>query len=329
MLKFKSLFIILLPFMVSILNGEVYRKEYHESFDVQDGMQLRLNHGDGDVTINPWDQDVVKIDIIYHADHSGISGVRNDLFAVDFEKTGEVLHVVSQEKNTGNLGISSRKIIQYTYQIQAPEYLVLDLKGDDGNITVKHWRNNIECSLNDGNIYLTDIMSDEVYLRAEDGDIDIKKLSGKLYVWEEDGDLKIEELKSDQCSIEIEDGTCTIDEGYGNFTIRYNDGDVRMYGIKTQKTDIRGDDGDIEFELLKSENVDIYLQSKDGSTRLRMDPAISAELSIETNHGRINTRLSNETKAKEGKNWYKANLQDAQGKIIIRTHDGSVKVSDL
>ena len=53
---------LLLATAVPAAGGEIVR-DFNESFEVERGWALRLRHGDGDVTITPWDRDVVEITV--------------------------------------------------------------------------------------------------------------------------------------------------------------------------------------------------------------------------------------------------------------------------
>jgi len=322
----KVIFILLVG--SSLLAAKDYKKEYHEEFDASKGMKMRLVSGDGDVTIKPATGDKIKVDIIYHADHRGDSS-DDRAFNVDFDHSAGALHIVANERMGSTFGISSRHIYEYTYTITAPDYVRLDIEGDDGNVSITGWKSDIEVDIDDGDLELRKITCEETYCRLEDGDISIDNLSSDLSLWCDDGDIRISDMVTKKTSIEVQDGSCTIDNAKGNYSIRFDDGNVNMYQLEANTLDIRGEDGDIEVELINSSESDIRLETKDGSVRLGVNPDISAEISIETDDGSIRTNLSSETKAKEGKNWYYADLNDGKGSITIRTSDGSVKVRDL
>jgi hypothetical protein len=49
------------------LAAEDIGRNYHETFEVERGMKLALEHGDGDVEIAPWDEDTLEVDLRYRA----------------------------------------------------------------------------------------------------------------------------------------------------------------------------------------------------------------------------------------------------------------------
>ncbi len=328
-MKNMSVFIIALALIsMTILNAADFKKEYHEKFNVSKGMVLNLKSGDGDVILTPWGQDEVQVDIVYHANHSG-NGDKDRSFEVEFDLTSRALHIIAHERTGSRFGISSRHIYQYIYDIKAPAYLLLDLDGDDGNMQVSGWENNIEITLGDGDLELSDIKNEETYLRIGDGDLKINKLVSDISIWADDGDVDLSEISATRCRLEINDGTAEMRDISGNYNIRFDDGDVKLKAVKSDQIDIRGKDGRIELELMSAENPDIMLETDDGPVRLFMHADISAELSIETDDGDFSVNLPGETRAKEGRNWYQSQIKDGKGQITIRTNDGSVRVREI
>ncbi|MCK4410155.1 MAG: hypothetical protein KAW67_08720, partial [Candidatus Eisenbacteria sp.] len=56
----------------SVASAREIDKDFHKTFDVSEGVVLRLDYDDGDVTITPWDQDVIDVVVRYHADVKAI-----------------------------------------------------------------------------------------------------------------------------------------------------------------------------------------------------------------------------------------------------------------
>jgi hypothetical protein len=68
------------------------------------------------------------------------------------------------------------------YEIKGPDYLLLDLDGDDGDMDIEQWRGNIDCRLDDGDIDIRDIAAKRVTIRAKDGKIRVAGLQGNLRI---------------------------------------------------------------------------------------------------------------------------------------------------
>jgi DUF4097 and DUF4098 domain-containing protein YvlB len=256
------------------------KKDFHESFKVQKGVTLHLKHGDGDVTITPWDKDVVDVKVHYRADSKllGLGGKHD--FDVEFRQSEDVIHVIGKVQRSSSIGFSYFKRYEYTYTIRAPKYLELDLEGDDGDVDIEDWQGKIDCRLDDGDVNLQNIFSKRTRIRLEDGDLHVDGLQGDLWVDGDDGDVVLRECKTQLCRIDLEDGDVTIKRSQGDFEINVNDGDVELDQLRAGMLDIRTEDGDIELDLQKSSEIDLNITAEDGDVTVDLEHGISATFSI-------------------------------------------------
>ena len=316
-------FFVVLAFAVSGVAKEI-KKDFHESFDVEEGFTLHLDHGDGDVTITPWYKDIVDVEVRYRADVKSVGiGGRHD-FDVEFKQAGKVIHVIERIRTSGSIGYRYFKRYEYTYTIRAPQYIQLDLEGEDGDVEIRNWRARIDCISEDGDIELDDVVATEVLIDLEDGDLNIRGLQGDLVVDSEDGDVVLRDGKTPSCRISLEDGDLTIRQSEGDFEIDVEDGEVELYQIRAGMLDIRAEDGDIDADLLKTEDIDLDVATEDGDVIIDLEPGISATFSIETEEGRIRVDLPNAKDLREKRRRASGELGDGDGRIRIDTGGGDV-----
>ncbi|KPL00434.1 MAG: hypothetical protein AMJ91_04740 [candidate division Zixibacteria bacterium SM23_73_3] len=300
------------------------KKDFHESFDVREGVVLHLKHGGGDVTITPWDKDVVDVEVHYRADSKLVGlGGKHD-FDVEFRQNDDAIHVIGKEKSSSSIGFSYFKRYEYTYTIQAPKYLELNLEGDDGDVDIENWQGKIDCRLDDGDVDLQDIFSKRTRIRIADGDLEIDGIQGNLLVDGDDGDIVIAECKSQQCRIRLEDGDVTIKRSEGDFEIDVDDGDVELYQLRAGKLDIRTKDGDIDLDLLKSSEIDLDIIAEDGDVTVDLEVGISAIFSVDTDDGRIRVDLPDADLSRNRRHQVSGEIHGGKGRIRIRTADGNV-----
>jgi DUF4097 and DUF4098 domain-containing protein YvlB len=324
----RTLFALFIPafLMASAISAEASKitKYFHESFDVKKGFILHLQHGDGDVTITPWDQNVLDVEVRYRAEYQTV-GIGGKLeFDVEFKKTGDVIHVIGREKCSGSIGFHSHKRYEHTYTIRAPEYLELNLDGEDGDVDVENWQGNIDCTLEDGDVNLRDIFSDQTNVNLEDGDLHVDGLEGDLLVDGEDGDVVLRDAKIGKCRIRLEDGDLTIKRSRGDFEINTGDGDVTLDQVRAGMLDIRAEDGEIEVDLLKTEGIDLDIRAGDGNVTVDLESGMSTSFSIDTDEGRIKTDLPASENFEKGRRRISGEIHGGEGRIRIRTVDGNV-----
>jgi DUF4097 and DUF4098 domain-containing protein YvlB len=309
--------------------GKEIVRDFNESFDVQHGWALRLRHGDGDVTITPWDRDVVEITVHYHAERKGLGDDSKLDFDVRFEEKNGVIEVTEKESRSSFMGLQVFILKEYTYTISAPKYLELDLQGDDGNIEIDKWTGRIEIKLDDGDINLYRCEPEKTKIRAEDGDISLDGHSGFLDIIGSDGRIDINRGDFKDCRIQLDDGEIRARDSEGDFYIEVDDGDTELLRIKTSVMDLKSQDGEFDIELLKTGKLDLEVRTDDGDIDLSLQRGLSASFSIDVDDGRIRTDLPMAENVQEGDNWMSGRLGGGKGRIRIRTADGSVTLREM
>ncbi len=309
-------------------SGKEIRKDYHESFEVEKGYGLRLKSGDGEVTIRRWDKDEIDVEIHYFADLKLLGSGERD-FEVEFRRKKNIIEVNGQEKSTGTIGFQIFDVKEYTYTIHAPDYVTIDIDGEDGEIDIEGWRNNIEIRVEDGDVSLADTKADRVLVRTEDGDVDIEELEGDLDLSGEDGQIEIYRSRLGECVIRHEDGDINVRDSEGNFDIETDDGDIDLYRIKTSRLNLQTNDGTVDVELQKTGDLDMDVRADDGSVNISLQEGISATFTIDVDGGRIRVDLPGAENIQKGRHWLSGTLNDGKGRIRIRTSDGNVNLQQI
>jgi DUF4097 and DUF4098 domain-containing protein YvlB len=319
---------LLLMAAVPAAGGEIVR-DFDKSFKVGRGFTLRLKHGDGDVTITPWEKDIIEIKVHYHAEHKGIGGDSKQDFNVEFTEKHDVLEVTGRESRSGFMGLQVFILKEYTYTISAPRYVDLDLQGDDGNIDIEKWAGKIDIKLDDGEISLYDCEPGKTRIRAGDGDISMDGLSGALDIIGDDGRIAINRGRFSDCRLQLSDGDIRVRDSEGDFYIELDDGDTELLRVKSNVMDLKSEDGSFDIELLKTGTLDLEIRTEDGDIDLGVQKGISASFSIDIDDGRIRTDLPSATQVQEGKHWMSGQLGSGKGRIRIRAGDGSVTLREM
>jgi len=322
------LFPLFLAGLAGSIEGHEIDRDYHETFDVSPGFGLRLKHGDGDVFIKRWDKDILDIKIEYFAEYKSVGGGERD-FKVDFRKKNNRIEVTAIEKNAPSTWFHIFKLREYTYTIFAPDYLTLDIYGDDGDIYIDDWRASIEIRSDDGNVALSGVESDNTIIRIEDGELDIEDHKGDLDIACDDGNIEIFRSTIPEGRIRSGDGLLNIKNTKGDFDIQLDDGDTDIYRLLTKKLYFQSNDGDVDIELLKTGKLDLDIRTDDGDVRLELEKGISAAFTIDVDDGRIKVDLPPGEIIRQEDHWISGKLLDGKGRIRIRTEDGDVTLKKI
>lgn len=306
------------------VGAEEINREFHETFDVRAGMRLRLEHGDGDVNITPWDVDTLEVDVRYRAKASGIGWSKSTDFEVEIRQDGGTIYVIGKEPKRVSVGVSAFREYEYIYSIRAPSYLELDLFGDDGDVEIEDWRGSVEMELEDGDVRLTTIEAPRTEIILEDGDLEIDGFKGELLVEAEDGDVDIFDCATERARIGLEDGDLTMDRCGGSFEMRASDGDIRLTRLQAEDLEIRIDDGSVDLDLLPADGLDLSVHAGDGDVVVDLDEAIATAFTIETRDGRIRVNASEVRGLRKEKHRVSGQLGEGGGSILISCVDGNV-----
>lgn len=304
-------------------------KDFHQSFDVKKGDSLRLRHGDGDVRLTPWDKDIIDVKVRYRADIDAV-GIRlgsKDDFNVEFRQTGNTVYVTGKEKSRGTIGFYNKKQYEYVYEIHSPDYIQLDLDGDDGDVDIQNWAGEIDCRIDDGNITLRNISGEKTTIRGEDGDIEIENLTGDLMIEVDDGDVFLNTCSMPHCRLEAEDGDITISEAKGSFDITVDDGNVTMRQITARGLIMRSEDGDIDLDLLATETLDADIRTDDGDVTIDLEKGFSLSFHISADDvDYIRIDLDDIENYREDRVSKSGRIRGGNGRLKIRTADGDITI---
>jgi len=266
--------------------AEKITKDYDQSFPVKSGMRLVLDHGDGDVTVTPWDRDEVRVVVKYRAEVNRIGWGSDMKFEVSFSTSRDEVRVVGHESGFGGVGIFTSDVRIYTYTISAPTYLDLETVGEDGDINVADWQGNLD-------------------IRVEDGDVDLAR------------------LRSDRVAVRLKDGDLTIRESRGEFDIEMEDGDLELIDVAAEVLRADLEDGDVTADLLGATGMDVEISTGDGRVEIRLPEDASTRYSLRTSDGRLSVEVP-DAAIDHHKHQASGTLGEGDGDLRVTTDDGAV-----
>jgi hypothetical protein len=309
--------------------AEEISKDFHQTFQVKQRDTLRLKHGDGDVRLVPWDKDIIDVKVRYRADIDAV-GIRlgsKDDFVVEFKQSGNTVYVTGKETSRGTIGFYNKKRYEYVYEIHSPDYIRLDMDGDDGDVDISGWTADIDCLIDDGDITMENISGDKTMIRGEDGNIEIDGLTGDLSIELDDGDVYITSSDMTRCRLEANDGDIEITEAKGSFDIAVDDGNVTMRQITTTGMVVRAEDGDIDLDLLAGNKLDADIRTDDGDVTIALGEGFSFSFHASANDADyIRVDLDDIENYREDDNSKSGRIGEGEGRLKIRTHDGDITI---
>jgi len=311
-------------------NAELIEKDFHESFEVTEGVSLRLEYGDGDVTITPWEKDVIDVVVRYRADVKVVGFGTHAGFDVEFRQTDDRVTVRGIEG--GSSGIYILHYVDeydYTYEIKAPTYTVLDLRGDDGDLELAGWRADIECRTDDGDVKLTDVDNVNTEIWIEDGDVKLTGLTCDVVVKSDDGDITLVKSEVPHALFSMEDGDLRVVDCAGSFDASLDDGDVRMDGVTVSVLDIRGQDGDVDLDISSDGDIHVNVSTDDGDVGIRLAGGLSFAYLVTVDDGYVNIAVDGATDTESSEHRVSGRVGEGGGLVRVSTNDGDVELSTV
>lgn len=306
--------------------GTEVERSFDKRFDVKPGARLVLSHGDGELTVIPWDEDAISVEVRYRVRYRRVGLGSDPDLDVQFDQKGDVVRVIGKERSSGGVGFFSKDTIEHTYRVQAPPYVELELDGDDGSVEIEGWEGRISLRNDDGDVHLRRIRSPEVSLEVEDGDVEIDDLEGRLDVSIDDGNVEVSGCKCEKAKIEAEDGDVQVESCTGSFRVSTDDGDMELDEITAGELELTTADGTIEVEIAAAAaTFTIDASADDGDIVLKLASGVSAEYEVRTDGGRIEVETSGEGSGRFDKH-ASGKLGAGGGKIHVTTNDGNVRL---
>jgi len=332
MARSSALFVILLGVtaLAGSVEAKVIDKNFHEQFKVGEGVRLDLRFGDGDVDIEPWDKDVLDVEVRYHADVTEVGLGGEPDFDVKFRQADGVVEIVGRETYGSRLVLfRSVADYEYVYTVRAPSYVELRLAGDDGDVNIKGWRADIDCLVDDGDVTVTGVANERTRITFEDGDVRITGLDGRgLDLVGDDGSVHMSGCTVAEARIRLEDGNLVAVKCEGNFVVGVDDGDVLLALDRTEAVHVSGTDGDVRIDVAGADNLDLDVAAEDGDVQVTLSKSLAYSFLITTGEGGVQVDVSDIEQYTRTEHSISGDVRGGGGYVRVRTSDGDVLVTE-
>ena len=313
------------------VRAEEINKNFHQSFNVKEGDSLSLRFGDGNVQLMPWEKNTIDVKVRYRADiyRVGIRLGKKQDFDVEFRQTANTVYVTGKEPGSATIGFYNQRVYEYVYEIHSPNYIALDLEGDDGNVGIENWAAGIECRIDDGDVRLRNIAGGKTTIRGEDGDVEIDNLNGDLAIKVDDGDIDLTACDMESCRVEGEDGNITISQSKGTYNLVSDDGDVVMKNIEAKGLSITTADGDVDVDLAAADMLDADIKTDDGNITIDLEKKLSVSYYVTADDAdSIRIAMNNVENSKEDRHTKSGSINGGNGRLKIQTAEGDVTIKE-
>ena len=299
---------------------------FEKQFQVSSQTSLRLDHGDGDLLLIPWEKDHIDVRIVYRGEVNkwGLGNYDAD-FSVHYEVENGEIHIRAQETGGGVvIGAVSHDVEEFSFTVKAPAWVPVRASGDDGDVEVNDWVGDLHIRLDDGDITGSEIRG-TMDIHCEDGDIRINGFDGLLDIRSDDGEVRLDRGQG-ECSIELEDGDIEINDFEGDLIAITDDGDIEAYELRVDRLRLRSEDGDITIDPLGGSLTQAEVRAQDGRISIAMDPNASFEFLASTDDGYLDVELPASREVKSKRDRISGLAGSGQGKLRVHSESGRIRL---
>lgn len=292
----------------STLNAQVTEtREVKKGFRVSKGSVIDIGNKYGDIEIDTWDKDSVKVEVFVRVSEKSRDKLKKKMSEISFEmsqsghylvintRIGDKNNVIFSEFNKikESIGVGDSQV-EINMKVKLPNNLELKVANKFGNIYINDYKGDMTIDIANGKLKAHDLTG-YVNLKLSFGDATINTLgSGALEIYYSDMNLssakklRITSKTSDITITEIED--LLANSSRDTYRIRMvSDFETQSswtdFSISEfhRKSDIRMNYGDLTIESIKSTFSNIYIDSRSSKINLCFDKKADVNFDIITN----------------------------------------------
>lgn len=271
--------------MVATLATVHLQQRTDTTFTVQAGARLELNDVAGDVRVQTWDKQQIRIT----AEH----GSRDFL---DISVSAVAISVRARSRRGQHAMVD--------YQIWVPATTPLDVSGPQADITVTGLKADISAETVEGAITVRG-GAGYVSLKSNEGAITLEGARGHIQVNNVDGDITLRDVA-------------------GQITVESVDGDILLDGIDSDQVEANSVDGAIGYRGTIKDGGTYRLASHDGDVTVALPETTNATVSVATQEGGFDATFPVTVPNKRKGKRFTFTLGNGSGKIELESFEGNV-----
>jgi len=325
-MKVRLLLIGMAAFLLLPLRASAYEASRVEekTFRLSSGGSIRLEGGDGYVSIRSWDKEEVFLRMTFRAwgTNRRKAEARLQDIGVDVRHDRNWLEIREFDRKrhrrfhifdifTSEFWEGEWRGTQINYELQVPKKVNLTIETDEGDVEIQEVRGSFRITTDEGNVELNSCASPEIEISSDEGDVTLTRLKGakkglRLYVEIDEGRLRIREAELQR------------------LIVRGDEGDVLLAEISCSDLDVDVDEGDVEATLNLKGDFLCSIYADEGDVLLTVPRNLDAFVRLRALEGRVRSDFDLERiERAEGSEW-RGQLRKGRGKLEVRTDEGDI-----
>ncbi|MGZ4814032.1 MAG: DUF4097 family beta strand repeat-containing protein [Terriglobales bacterium] len=260
--------------------GQTYTFNNSQQQDLPANATLRALSDHGDVTVNSWDENKIKVDVT--------KKIRTEEGADTNKLNTETQPTISVEGNTvtvnaNTAGAGGNVSVQSDLQIWVPRTIAVDVATRKGDVTVRDREANVKASNSKGALTVEDVKGNVALEQHSKGDIHVARIKGDVTVNGQVDDSSISDVSGDVTLTGDYYGDMQLSKLAKGFSFRSSRTDLQMAKL----------DGDLNMNPgdLRANNIAGPVRVLTKSTDIHFDE-LNGELKVENSNGNIEVHSS-------------------------------------
>lgn len=280
----KSFFIpIVILFLVSFCYADETREIEEKTFTLKSGSLISITADEGEILINSWNKDEVYLKMTKRAWARSRKEAQHFLenITVKLYESHNKLTIKEIDRDRGDFRFSDLFDRDFwegggygtcvDFELKVPKEVDLKIACDEGNVNVKDIRGHIQVEVDEGDVDISKLFSDDIQIYVDEGDIYLSDIEnterGFVNIETDEGEIIIQRSNLGEVDIDSDEGDIKINtEKLYRSWISTDEGDIEVSFQPVGNTDYRfeTDEGDIEISIPEDSNFDVRLQSSEG-----------------------------------------------------------------
>jgi len=315
--------LLLLLLSVSLVQGEEVSKEEVKTLPLKNGGDVVLQSDEGNVNIHTWAKQEIQIRMTKRAWAKSRRDAEKllDRIVVDIDTFGKKIMIrerdirIRRNRNLFDLfdGDFWRLGTCVDFDITVPQQTNIKVECDEGDLDVTGLSGDIKILVDEGDVTLDHIRSDDIHIRMDEGDVECSDVR--------DGGNGIFKADLDEGDITIEDSRLySID-------ISCDEGRIALSGTETGKFWFSTDEGDVYVDFDPQENGRYEIQSDEGDVRIQIPDDANLSVSLYAEDGSITNEFSLGRSRDDDAVTVRGDIGSGEGLLKVRVDEGSIRLT--
>jgi hypothetical protein len=301
-------------------------RKIEKQFRFTPGGQIVLTADEGDIRIVTWDRDEVHLTmtkVAYGRDREEAEDMLK-MMEVDIRESGDRLFIEEgrwREEYRFNFWDlfdgdfwrgRGRRTAYIDFDLKVPENVNLRLVCDEGDVEISETRGELLVNVDEGDIYLDDIVSDRVIIEVDEGDLVLRGF--------EDSDSGIWEIRTDE-------GDLTLDSGRIHELNLYSDeGEILLTHTDVYQMILETDEGDISADFQPAQDGRYKVTTDEGNLSITLPAGCDLDVLARTMDGSIRCDFPIEIDREGDGSKAKGQLGSGGGEMRLYTDEGHLEI---